>query len=233
MRDISFNQTLLVTFSLKYRDYTMRVRNAQVERARRAIAQGGTKIERKNQNDFRRFVKSKSTTAKGEEASKVQYMINEDAIAEEAKYDGFYATMHNLDEAETSDILKITKGRWEIEESFRITKTEMRARPIYLARRDRIRAHLLVVFIALLFYRILERKLPNQYTDQQILECLREMDIAKYPNEDSYLPAYTRTDLTDDIHQYLGFYTDYERMTDWRMRGNCRITKGTSKRKKN
>ena len=68
---------------------------------------------------------------------------------------------------------------------------------------------------------------------QQILECLREMDIAKYPNEDSYLPAYTRTDLTDDIHQYLGFYTDYERMTDWRMRGNCRITKGTSKRKKN
>jgi len=211
----------------------MNIRNAQVERARRAINQGGAKIERKNQNDFRRFVKSKRTTAKGEEASKIRYMINEEAIAEEAKYDGFYATMHNLDEAETSDILKITKGRWEIEESFRITKTEMRARPIYLARKDRICAHLLVVFIALLFYRILERKLPNHYTDQQIMECLREMDIAKYPNEDSYLPAYTRTDLTDDIHQYLGFYTDYERMTDWRMRGNCRITKGTSKRKKN
>lgn len=231
-RDISFNQTLLVTFSLKYRDYTRNIRNAQVERAKRAIEQGRTKIERKNQNDFRRFVKSESRTRSGEKATRTKYLIDEEAIAGESVYDGFYATMHNLEEAETSDVLKITKGRWEIEESFRITKTEMRARPIYLARKDRICAHLLIVFIALLFYRILERKLENHYTDQQIMDCLREMNIAKYPNEDSYMPAYTRTDLTDDIHRYLGFCTDYERMTDWRMRGNCRITKGTSKRKK-
>lgn len=221
-----------MTFSLKYRDYTRNIRNAQVERAKRAIEQGRTKIERKNQNDFRRFVKSESRTRSGEKATRTKYLIDEEAIAGESVYDGFYATMHNLEEAETSDVLKITKGRWEIEESFRITKTEMRARPIYLARKDRICAHLLIVFIALLFYRILERKLENHYTDQQIMDCLREMNIAKYPNEDSYMPAYTRTDLTDDIHRYLGFYTDYERMTDWRMRGNCRITKGTSKRKK-
>jgi hypothetical protein len=140
--------------------------------------------------------------------------------------------MHNLEEADTSDVLKITKGRWEIEESFRITKTEMRARPVYLGRKDRICAHFLIVFISLLFYRILERNLGSTYTERQIMDCLREMDIAKYPNEDSYHPAYTRTDLTDDIHRFLGFYTDYERITDWKMRGNCRITKGTSKRKK-
>ena len=231
-RGISFNQTLLVTFSLKYRDYTASIRRSQVERAVRAIEQGGAKLEKKNQNDFRRFVKAENTTKNGERATKTKYLLNESVIEEEARFDGFYAAMHNLEEAQTSDVLKITKGRWEIEESFRITKTEMRARPIYLARKDRICAHLLIVFIALLFYRILERKLENHYTDQQIMDCLREMNIAKYPNEDSYMPAYTRTDLTDDIHRYLGFCTDYERMTDWRMRGNCRITKGTSKRKK-
>ena len=231
-RDISFNQTLLVTFSLKYRDYMAGIRNAQIERAKRAIEQGASKIERKNQNDFRRFVKAKSTTKKGEEATRTKYMIDEEAAAEEARYDGFYAMMHNLDEAGTGDVLKIAKGRWEIEESFRITKTQMRARPIYLARKDRIGAHLLIVFIALLFYRILERKLDGCYTDSEIIECLRGMYVSRYPSEDSYHPSYTRTDLTDDIHKYLGFCTDYERMTDWRMRGNCRITKGTSKRKK-
>ena len=231
-RDIAFDQTLLVTFSLKYRDYTAGIRRSQVERAERAIAQGGAKLEKKNQNDFRRFVKTKNTTKSGEEATNRKYLINEEAIGEEARFDGFYAVMHNLEEAQTSDVLKVTKGRWEIEESFRITKTQMRARPIYLARKDRICAHLLVVFIALLFYRILERKLAHPYTDRQIMDCLRDMYIARYPAEDSYHPAYERTDLTDDIHRYLGFNTDYERMTDWRMRGNCRITKGTSKRKK-
>lgn len=231
-RGISFDQTLLVTFSLKYRDYTAGIRRSQVERAARAIEQGGGKLEKKNQNDFRRFVKTRNTTKSGEEATNRKYLIDEEAIEEEARFDGFYAVMHNLEEAQTSDVLRITKGRWEIEESFRITKTQMRARPIYLARKDRICAHLLVVFIALLFYRILEKKLAHPYTDQQIMDCLRNMYIARYPTEDSYHPAYERSDLTDDIHRYLGFNTDYERMTDWRMRGNCRITKGTSKRKK-
>ena len=231
-RGTEFNQTLLVTFSLKYRDYTAGIRRSQVERAIRAIEQGGGKLEKKNQNDFRRFVKTMNTTKSGEAATNRKYLIDEKAIEEEARFDGFYAVMHNLEETQTSDVLRVTKGRWEIEESFRITKTQMRARPIYLARKDRICAHLLVVFIALLFYRILERKLAHPYTDQQIMDCLRGMYIARYPTEDSYHPAYERTDLTDDIHQYLGFNTDYERMTDWRMRGNCRITKGTSKRKK-
>ena len=231
-RGTEFNQTLLVTFSLKYRDYTAGIRRSQVERAIRAIEQGGGKLEKKNQNDFRRFVKTMNTTKSGEAATNRKYLIDEKAIEEEARFDGFYAVMHNLEETQTSDVLRVTKGRWEIEESFRITKTQMRARPIYLARKDRVCAHLLVVFIALLFYRILERKLAHPYTDQQIMDCLRGMYIARYPTEDSYHPAYERTDLTDDIHQYLGFNTDYERMTDWRMRGNCRITKGTSKRKK-
>ena len=227
-RDISFDQTLLVTFSLKHRDYQRQIRNAQVERARKAVARGQSAVEKKNQNDCRRFI----LPEKGKDGKKVTYRIDEDLIREEARYDGFYAMMHNLEEAETSDVLRIMKGRWEIEESFRITKTHLRARPIYLARKDRIQTHLLIVFIALLFYRILERKLKSPHTDEEIIECLRDMNIAKYPSEDSYHPAYTRTDLTDEIHEYLGFCTDYERMTDWRMRGNCRETRGTSKRKK-
>ena len=230
-RDIRLNQVLVVTYSVKYREYQRNVRNRQIERARSAILQGAGKIEKKNQNDFRRFVKTKNTTKEGEEAIKTEYMIDDEVVAAEEKYDGFYAVIHNLEESEPDEILEVVKGRWEIEESFRITKTGLRARPIYLSKPERIRAHLLIVFISLLFYRILERKLGHSYTDEQILKCLRGMYIAKYPTEAAYHPSYTRTDITDDVNEYLGFCTDYEYISDWVMRGNCLKTKGGSKRK--
>ena len=156
-RDIEFNQTLMVTYSLKYRDYLRNKRNAQIQRARKALEEGSSTLEKKNANDYRRFVKRKATDKKGKEVG-IKYSLNEEAIAEEEKFDGFYAVETNLDD-DVQDILAINHGRWEIEESFRIMKDDFRSRPAYLSRSDRIKAHFMTCFIALLVYRILEKKL--------------------------------------------------------------------------
>ena len=110
-------------------------------------------------------------------------------------------------------ILKITKGRWEIEESFRIMKSDFLARPINLSREDRIKAHFMTCFISLLLYRILESKLEskleNKYTTSQILNTLRKMTMLEQKGL-GFEPEYERTNLTDDLHNIFGFNTNME-----------------------
>ena len=107
------------------------------------------------------------------------------------------------------EITKIVKGRWEIEESFRIMKSDFLARPINLSREDRINAHFLTCFIALFIYRLLEKKLDYKYTTTQIINTLKNMNLYEVKG-DGYLPTYTRTDLTDELHEKFDFRTDYE-----------------------
>lgn len=151
------------------------------------------------------------------------YAIDEDVIRNEAQYDGFYAVYTNLDD-DPADIAQVNRGRWEIEESFRIMKTEFEARPVYLKRDDRIKAHFTTCFIALLIYRILEKKLDSQFTCDEIITTLRKMRVARIGTE-GYVPSYTRTELTDALHDYAGFRTDYEFMTQRTMKGICRHSK--------
>ena len=139
-RDIDFDQTLIVTYSLKYRDYQRQIRSQQIQRALKAIEKDPLRTEKHNQNDFRRFIKKTAVTADGECAEKKIYTIDEDVIRNKAQYDGFYAVYTNLDD-DPADIAQMNRGRWEIEESFRIMKTEFEARPVYLKRDDRIKAH--------------------------------------------------------------------------------------------
>ena len=106
-------------------------------------------------------------------------------------------------------ILKITKGRWEIKESFRIMKSDFLARPINLSREDRIKAHFMTCFISLLLYRILESKLENKYTTSQILNTLRKMTMLEQKGL-GFEPEYKRTNLTDDLHNIFDFNTDME-----------------------
>lgn len=222
-RDIAFDQNLIVTFSLKYRIYQQTIRNRQVERAAGYISEPSS-LKKRSQNDARRFVMKTSLTKDGEVAQKVLYDLDEAAIAREAQYDGFYAVCTNLDD-DPSEIAKINRGRWEIEESFRIMKSEFEARPVYLQRDDRIKAHFLTCFIALLIYRILEKKLGEEFTCEEIIHCLRHMDMRKVGNS-GYIPAYTRTELTDKLHEYAGFRTDYEITPPKSMAGIIRRTKG-------
>lgn len=221
-RDISFDQTLIVTYSIKYRDYLRHKRDAQIERARKAIDAGSAALEKKNANDYRRFVKKTATDKKGKNV-KINYSINEDEINKEKKFDGFYAVETNLDD-DIPEILKINHGRWEIEESFRIMKDDFLSRPAYVSRNDRIKAHFMTCFIALLVYRILERKLGNNFTCEEILSALRDMRMTR-AQDIGYIPSYTRTDLTDMLHETAGFRTDYEIIREKSMKGIIRKSK--------
>ncbi|WP_026497100.1 IS1634 family transposase [Butyrivibrio sp. WCD3002] len=222
-RDITFDQTIIVTYSLKYKEYQQTVRNRQIERARKLIERPSS-ADKRSQNDAKRFIKKTPFTSDGEIANRARYELDEAAIAEESRYDGFYAVCTNLDD-DPADIAKINHDRWEIEESFRIMKSEFEARPVYLQRDDRIEAHFLTCFIALMIYRILEKKLGNKYTCEEIIKTIREMDMRKV-GEHGYIPSYTRTQLTDSLHENAGFRTDYELITPKSMAGIIRRTKG-------
>ena len=204
----SVKQDLIVTFSFKYFDYNRNIRNNQIERAKKSIETNQVTRKGKNQNNYRRFINSLNSTDNGEIAENTTYSINQDMIDEEEKYDGYYALTTNLID-DISEILKIVKGRWEIEESFRIMKSDFLARPVNLSREDRIKAHFMICFISLFIYRLLEKKLNYKYTTSQILETLRNMKVLESKG-DGYIPEYTRTDLTDDLHELFGFRTDYE-----------------------
>ena len=222
-RDIPFDQTLIVTYSLKYRDYQQTIRSRQIERARKLLDKPA-QADKRSQNDAKRFIKKTPFTNDGEIASKARYEIDEAAIEEEARYDGFYAVCTNLDDS-PADIAKINHDRWEIEESFRIMKSEFEARPVYLQRDDRIEAHFLTCFIALMIYRILEKELDEKFTCEEIVRTLRHMEMRKVSDQ-GYIPCYTRTELTDALHENAGFHTDYELTTPKVMAGIIRRTKG-------
>lgn len=211
-------QDLIVTFQIKYRDYLRNVRNGQIERAKKKISttESGEKIKLSvNPNDYRRLIKEEVSISenslnedKKKETYSYSYSINQEVVSEEEKYDGYYGVTTNLN-GDIQEILNIVKNRWEIEESFRILKTDFDSGTIHLSREDRIKAHFLTCFISLLLCRILENKLNFKYTNIQIIEKLREMEVFEEKGT-GYSPAYIRDDLTDDLHEVFAFRTDFE-----------------------
>ena len=211
IKEDGLEQSLVVTFSLKYKNYQQTIRNRQMERAQKVIDTNPNKLKKCCANDYKRFISISCSTADGEVADKKLYSIDTDLIAQEAAYDGLYAVCTNLEE-DASVIIKVNKRRWEIEESFRIMKSEFKARPVYLQRDDRIKAHFATCFISLMIYRLLEKKLFEQYTCDEIVSGLRDMNFYEISGE-GYIPTYTRTDFTDDLHDKFGFRTDYQIVT--------------------
>ena len=207
----SVKQDTIVTFCFKYFDYNRNIRNSQIERAKKNINSDNVTRKVKNQNDPNRFIEEINSTSDGVVANEKSYSINENLIKEEEKYDGYYALSTNLI-GNIDDIVKINKGRWEIEESFRIMKSDFLARPVNLSREDRIKAHFMTCFIALLIYRILEKKLDYKYTTKEILDTLRNMNVTELKGN-GYIPSYERTDITDFIHEKYNFNTDTEVIT--------------------
>ena len=204
----SVKQDLIVTFCFRYYDYNRNIRNNQIERAKKSIETNNVTRKGKNQNDYRRLINSISSTDNGEVAENKSYTINQELIEEEEKYDGYYALTTNLI-GDISEIFKIVKGRWEIEESFRIMKSDFLARPVNLSREDRIKAHFMTCFISLFIYRLLEKKLDNKYTSSQILETLRKMTMLEQKGL-GFEPEYERTNITDELHNIFNFNTDLE-----------------------
>ena len=219
-----YGQLMIITYSPAYALYQRNVRQSQIERAEKMVAAKNVKKQRKNPNDPARFVKVTSITPDGEIAAKKLYELDDAAIEKEARYDGFYAVCTNLIDESAKDILTVSEGRWKIEESFRILKTDFESRPVYISREDRIRAHFLTCYLALLIFRLLEKKLGDGYTSSQIIQTLRDYNLLRI-NGEGYLPEYTRTLLTDRLHDEFGFRTDLEFVPTRKMRSIIASTK--------
>ena len=220
----SLEETVIVTFSPKYRDYQRKIREGQIERARKMISSDGKiKKNRKNPNDPSRFIETVHVTSDAEVAENIIATLNTEAIAEEEKYDGFYAVITDIED-DPAQIIAINKRRWQIEECFRIMKTEFRSRPVYVSTEKAIKAHFLTCFIALLVYRILENQLNNKYTVTEIVNTLSEMKLTDI-GEMGYIPSYTRTALTDALHENAEFRTDTQIVKKSKLRSIIKSTK--------
>jgi hypothetical protein len=218
------HQRLIITYSPKYARYQKAIRDRQVERAQTMIDPGNVKKQRKNPNDPARFIKKVAVTEDGEKAEIHNYLDTEKVDNEEL-YDGLYAVSTDLLDDDVSEILKVSEGRWEIEECFRIMKTDFEARPVFLHNETRIKAHFLTCFLALIIYRYLEKQVGDAYTSDEILAKLKTMNFASV-QEQGYMPIYTRDKLTDALHETCGFHTDFEFITKQEMKTIQKKSKG-------
>ena len=216
-------ERLIVTYSPKYAIYQKKIREKQVERAMKMIKNGKLKKERRNPNDPARFIE-KITTNENGEVIEEHYVMDVQKIKDEEMYDGFYALTTNLEDDDVKSIIAISERRWQIEECFRIMKTDFKARPVYVQKEDSIEAHFLTCFIALFIYRLLSEKLENKYTVSELVKTLRNMELVD-TNYNGYIPAYKRTLLTDELHEKFGFRTDYEIIGKKKMRNIIKNTK--------
>jgi len=217
-------QRLIITYSPKYARYQKMIRAKQVERAKMMLEHGTYKRERRNPNDPARFISKIVATSAGEKAEVHPY-FDEGKVENEALYDGLYAVATDLLDDTVSDILKISEKRWEIEECFRIMKTDFEARPVFLQKEKSIQAHFLTCFLALMLYRYLEKELKNEYTCEAILTTLKEINFADV-QEQGFIPLYKRSKLTDALHEACGFRTDFEFISKQQMKTIQKKSKG-------
>lgn len=184
-------QKLIVTFSRKMMEYQRYIRNRQVERARKLLKNLDPDTYKKGPHDVARFIKRTASAKSGEKITE-KYEIDQAVVDEEEKYDGYYCVATNLDDS-ASDILAVSSKRYKIEDCFRVMKTNFSARPVFHRKRERIIAHFMICYTALLIYRILEKKLDMQkthFTAENIIETLKNMDVANLEDM-CYMSTYT------------------------------------------
>lgn len=208
-------QRLIVSYSVKEHNYQRAIRERQIARAEKIVKEG-FKSANRNQNSPKRFVSETRVTADGEVADKKILSLDIDKIEAEERFDGFYAVCTTL-ENDISEIIHINRMRWQIEAAFRTMKSEFKARPVYLRNDDRINAHFLTCFLSLLVLKIIEKKIGGKYSEEQILHTLRDMSVY-HLRDIGYLSSYTRTEITDALHDAFGFRTDSEFISEKTMK---------------
>jgi transposase len=225
----NFEQRLIITFSLKYRDYQRNIRTDQIQRAQKLIDTNPKKLNKARQNDYKRFISKINVTQYGEIAEETIYELDEQLINKESIFDGFYGVCTNLED-DVPTIIEINKRRWQLEECFRIMKSDFKAQPVHVSRDDSITAHFLTCFLALTLHRYLEKRLTpiNQddvhFTATQIFTSLKDYNFIQVFG-DGYIPTYTRNEIIDSLHEVYGFRTDYEIVPDRRMKKILKLTK--------
>jgi len=201
-------QKIIITFSRKMMEYQRYIRNRQIERAKKLLADLDPETYKKGPHDVTRFIKRTSSTKTGEKATDL-YEIDLAVIAEEERYDGYYAVATNLDDKAT-DIIKISSNRYKIEDCFRIMKTNLSAHPVFHQKRERITAHFMICYTALLIYRLLEAKLNRygtHFTIENIIETLNNMEVANI-EDICYMSTYTNSQVCTALNAIFGLGLD-------------------------
>lgn len=220
---------LIVSFSTKYQKYQKRIRDAKIERAESLLKNPG-RITTKDERNPRYFIKQITVTENGEVADDTEYSIDEEKVAELEKYDGFYAVCTDLEDKCIDEILKINRNRWESEESFEIMKSNLKTRPMYVTREEAIKGHLLICFMALQVYRILEHLLESRYTIEPTINTLRKLNVT-YLGGTTYVPAFKKTPLVEDLQNLFGYSISYEALTEKYLKQILRKSKPSKVRK--
>lgn len=223
IKENGLEERFIVSFSPKYALYQKQLRSNQVNRAVTKVTSGHKLKTTKSQSDPARFIIEDHITSEGEAATQSIMSINVDQIAKEAQYDGFYAVVTTLEDSIES-VVKVNQRRWEIEETFKIMKSEFKTRPIYLSKDQRIEAHFLLCFMAMVIYRILEKKTDEKYTVKELIDTLRSMNVLRIHGE-GYIPEFKRTEITDELQELFGLQLDTEIISTKKMNKNKRISK--------
>lgn len=201
-------QKIIVSFSRKMMEYQRFIRNRQIERAKKLLTKLDPETYKKGANDITRFIKRTTSTSSGEKAVDT-YELNQEAINEEEKYDGFYAVATNLEDS-AKYILEISSNRYKIEDCFRIMKTNFSARPVFHQNRERIVAHFMVCYTALLIYRILEKKLDmygTHFTVENVIETLNNMQVANLEDV-CYMSTYNNSQVLTSLNAIFNLELD-------------------------
>lgn len=191
----TLHQYIIVTFSRKMMEYQRTIRERQLERAKKLLRLKDPEKIKKGPNDIRRFLKNTSSDT-------ANYVLDMDKIHEEEKYDGFYAVATNLDDS-AKDILAVAQNRYKIEDCFRIMKTNFDARPVFLRKPERIRAHFLICYTALLIYRLMECKLDDNLTHvttSNLIKTLRNMNVVNM-DDMCYKSIYSGSQALDALER--------------------------------
>lgn len=208
----TLEEHIIVSYSTKYKEYQKHIRDKKLERAKKMLKDPG-KIGTNNPRDPKYYIKKTETTKQGEIAEETYYSIDEKKVMEDMRYDGFYAVATDLEDEDLSLIINANRQRWEIEESFEIMKSELETRPMYVKRKEAINGHLLICFIALLVYRILEKEyLKEKYTCREIIDTLRGLNVT-HLGGNNYIPSFKRTELIDRMADIFGFQPSREVLT--------------------
>lgn len=206
---------LVVTYCHKYALYQRKTRDEQIARAQTKINRGES-TRQKSPNDCRRFIKTDEVTADGVVVEHTISTIDWEKVRAEERFDGFYAYGSSLDD-HPLHILKANSYRGDIEALYRVTKTDLDLRPIYLSRKDRIIGHFIVCFISLLIIKRLQQSLAGKYSVEKLCDTLRKIKLL-YHDAYGYEPAFDRTEVTDDLQQNANILIDTEIITKPTMR---------------
>ena len=228
-KKVHVDQMLYVTFSVKYKRFLEARRAEHIKKAEAAIKRGES-INTRNAHDYKRLIGQMSCTKEGEAAEIIKYYIDQDVIDKEKKYDGFYGISSDIDN-NVKMVMNVLKNKWEIEESFRIMKTDFRARPVYLSRDERIKAHMMTCFLTLFLYRVLEKRyMREKYTACEIMSSIREMEGAVAG--DGIIPLFEYTPCSQALQIHTNVLLNNEYITNKKLTKIIKEVTATSERVK-